>query len=431
MKISGWGRYPITEAQVRKPAFPAEVSLDPAVPTIARGLGRSYGDSAIGAHVLDLTGLDRIRSFDEGSGLLVAEAGVTLDDLLRVFVPRGWFLPVTPGTRFVTLGGAIAANVHGKNHHVNGAIGRHIQWMEILLGDGSTVTASRTEHEDLFRATIGGMGLTGVILSAAIVLPKIGSSNIDQITVKAPNLDAVLDQFDQYADTTYSVAWIDCIATGSRLGRSILTVGEHSDRGPLVSKGPGPLALPMDAPNWALNPVTMRAFNSVYYAKELRQTAQARIPFEKFFYPLDGIRDWNRAYGRRGFVQYQFVLPLTAGRGALAQLLAEIADSGLGSTLAVLKVFGEGDDSPLSFPEPGYTLALDFPVGSAVFALLDRLDQRVLEFGGRHYLAKDARMSAATFRASYPRWEEFEEVREKYGAIGSFASAQSRRLGMA
>lgn len=430
MKISGWGRYPIVDATVEHPPFLSAVSVGDR-PVIPRGLGRSYGDSAIGADVIDITALDRLQSFDDETGTLVAESGFTIDEMLRVFVPRGWFPPVTPGTRFVTLGGAIGADVHGKNHHVAGSIGDHVLWMEILLGDGRIVTASREENADLFIATIGGMGLTGIILTVALRLQRVTSSRIEQVTVKAPNLDAALEAFEEHKSATYSVAWIDCIAAGRQLGRSILTVGEHADDGVLATRGPGPLVVPFDAPNWALNPVTMRAFNSVYYAKELKPLAHATVPFESFFYPLDGIREWNRAYGRRGFVQYQFVIPLTAGRTALTHILKRIAESRMGSTLAVLKVFGAGNDSPLSFPEPGYTLALDFAVSPAAFALMDELDRLVLDYGGRHYLAKDSRMSADTFRAGYPQWEEFEQVRNRYRAIGAFASTQSRRLELA
>jgi decaprenylphospho-beta-D-ribofuranose 2-oxidase len=427
--ITGWGRFPGMEAEVDRPAFVDQVSV--ASPTIARGLARSYGDSAIGERVTDITALSRIRSFDDQTGVLVAEAGFSLDEMLQIFVPRGWFPPVTPGTRFVTLGGAIGADVHGKNHHVHGSFGDHVRWMDILLADGNVVRASRTEHPELFAATIGGMGLTGIILLAELQLQRIGSSRIEQTTVKTKTLEETLDSFDQYADSTYSVAWIDCIARGKKLGRSVLTVGEWEKEGKLVSRGPGKLAVPFDLPNFTLNPLTMRAFNTVVYAKELKRYAENKVSFESFFYPLDGVRDWNRGYGSNGFLQYQFVLPLAAGREPLAEILAKIAESGLGSTLAVLKVFGAGNDSPLSFPEPGYTLALDFQVKPKVLALLDTLDEMVLHHGGKHYLAKDSRMSAETFKASYPRWEEFEALRERYGAIGTFRSAQSERLGLA
>jgi len=427
--ITGWGRYPGQDATVQHPAFLDQLTLGE--PTIARGLARSYGDSAIGAHAIDMTGLSRVRSFDDETGVLVAEAGFSIDEMLRLFVPRGWFAPVTPGTRFVTLGGAIAADVHGKNHHVKGSFGDHVHWIDLMLGDGSVVRASRTEHPELFTATIGGMGLTGIILAAELQLQPISSSRINQVTVKTSGLEDTLDAFDQYASSTYSVAWIDCIAQGSKLGRSVLTVGEHASEGELVSRGPGKLVVPFDLPTFTLNPLTMRAFNAVYYAKELKKYAENTLPFEGFFYPLDGVRDWNRGYGKAGFLQYQFVLPLAAGRQPLAEILARIAQTGLGSTLAVLKVFGEGNDSPLSFPEPGYTLALDFQVKPRVLELLDRLDEMVLHYGGRHYLAKDSRMSAETFKAGYPRWQEFEALRERYGAIGKFRSAQSARLGLA
>lgn len=426
--ISGWGRFPKVEAEVDRPTFLDQVSVSE--PTIARGLARSYGDSAIGERATDMTALSRIRSFDQESGVLVAEAGFSIDEMLKIFVPRGWFPPVTPGTRFVTLGGAIAADVHGKNHHVRGSFGDHVAWMDILLADGSVVRASRTEHPELFTATIGGMGLTGIILLVQVQLQAIGSSRIEQVTVKTRTLEETLDAFDQYADSTYSVAWIDCIASGKKLGRSVLTVGEWEAEGKLASKGPGKLNVPFDLPNFTLNPLTMRVFNTVMYAKELKRYAENKVSFESFFYPLDGIQNWNRGYGNKGFLQYQFVLPLAAGRAPLGEILGKIADTGLGSTLAVLKVFGVGNDSPLSFPEPGYTLALDFQVKPKVLALLNELDKMVLHYGGRHYLAKDSRMSELTFKASYPRWEEFEALRERYGAIGTFRSTQSIRLGL-
>lgn len=432
MELHGWGRYPRTPANVTLPLSATQCAgaLAVAAPLIARGLGRSYGDSALGARVLGTQHLDHFQAFDATTGLLRCEAGVTLDAILRTFVPRGWFLPVTPGTRFVTVGGAVASDVHGKNHHGDGTFSAHVRAIEILLGNGERVTASPTEHADLFHATCGGMGLTGVILSVAVQLKPIVASDIIETTIKAPSLDAVLEAFDAHATTTYSVAWIDCLARGMSLGRSLLMLGEHATEGALAVQPAKALPVPIDMPASLLNHATVQAFNTLYYARARQARSTRSIPFEPFFYPLDAISGWNRLYGRPGFVQYQFVLPRTAGVSGLREVLEHIAQSGRGSFLAVLKVFGAANANLLSFPTEGYTLALDFKVEPAVFELLEVLDRIVLHHGGRLYLTKDARMSEATFKASYPRWPEFEAVRARWHAHGTFASAQSIRLGL-
>lgn len=432
MELYGWGRYPRLDAQVALPlsATQCAVALQGAAPLIARGLGRSYGDSALAPQVLSTRHLDHFQAFDAASGLLACAAGVSLDDILHTFVSRGWFLPVTPGTRFVTVGGAIASDVHGKNHHGVGTFSAHVRRMEILLGNGERVTVSPTENSDLFHATCGGMGLTGVILSATVQLKPIRASDIIETTIKAPNLDAVLEAFDAHAASTYSVAWIDCLARGASLGRSLLMLGEHATDGLLTVQPPRALPVPIDMPAGLLNRVSVQAFNTLYYGRVRRAQSTRRIPFEPFFYPLDALSGWNRLYGKAGFVQYQFVLPKAAGVAGLREVLELIAQSGRGSFLAVLKVFGAANANHLSFPIEGYTLALDFKAEPAVFELLDALDCVVLHHGGRLYLTKDARMSEATFKASYPRWSEFEQVRARWHAHGKFASAQSRRLGL-
>ncbi|MDQ1315493.1 MAG: decaprenylphospho-beta-D-ribofuranose 2-oxidase [Pseudomonadota bacterium] len=432
MEFHGWGRYPRIEADAAFPLTPSECAgvVQRADSLIARGLGRSYGDSSLASHLLDTHRLDHFLAFDESTGALTCAAGASLDEILRLCVPRGWFLPVTPGTRFVTLGGAIASDVHGKNHHVDGSFGDHVAGMELLLGNGERVVASRTENPDLFHATCGGMGLTGVILTATLSLRPIRSSDIIETTIKAPDLDAILAAFEENAAAPYSVAWIDCLARGRQLGRSLLMLGEHAGDGPLTVQAAGALPVPFDMPAGLLNHATIRTFNTLYYGKALHARHTRRIAFEPFFYPLDKLAHWNRLYGRPGFVQYQFVLPADAGAAGLRDVLERIAASGRGSFLAVLKVFGKGNANLLSFPRGGFTLALDFKAESAAFQLMDELDKIVLGYGGRLYLAKDARMSEATFKAGYPRWQEFEEVRGRYHAIGKFASIQSRRLGL-
>jgi len=432
MNVHGWGRYPRVDAELAHPlsAVQCAAALKEGTPLIARGLGRSYGDSALAPQMLCTRYLDHFRAFDAASGLLACDAGVSLDSVLRSFVPRGWFLPVTPGTRFVTVGGAIASDVHGKNHHVHGTFCAHVRQIELLLGDGSRVTASPAENAELFHATCGGMGLTGVILSATLQLKRIAASDILETTLKAPSLDAVLEGFEAHAASTYSVAWIDCLARGASLGRSLLMLGEHAEDGALAVQARPPTPVPFDMPDALLNRTTVQAFNMLYYGRRRRPSTTRRIPFETFFYPLDALADWNRIYGKPGFVQYQFVLPKDAGLTAFHEVLKRIAESGRGSFLAVLKVFGNANDNLLSFPVAGYSLALDFKAEPAVFELLDTLDRIVLQHGGRLYLAKDARMSEATFKASYPRWQEFEATRARWHAHGHFASLQSRRLGL-
>jgi FAD/FMN-containing dehydrogenase len=429
--LHGWGRYPRTDARVSLPVSPGEcgAALHEGAPLVAHGLGRSYGDSALAPAVMSTRYLDRFAHFDSTTGLLACDAGVTLDTILRTFVPRGWFIPVTPGTRFVSVGGAIASDVHGKNHHVDGTFCTHVRQADILLGNGERVRISPSEHANLFHATCGGMGLTGIILGATLQLKPIRSSQIVQTTHKAPCLDAVVELLEtQHA--TYSVAWIDCLARGRKLGRAVLMLGEHADAGPLVVHTRAPRPVPVDLPAMLLNRVSASAFNNLYYGREPHGGSVRTIPFEQFFYPLDAMSHWNRIYGKAGLLQYQFVLPREAGLAGLREVIGRIAGSGLGAFLAVLKVFGEANANLLSFPRAGYTLALDFKVEPGVFELLDTLDRVVLDHGGRLYLAKDARMSEAMFKAGYPRWLEFEEVRARWHALGRFASLQSTRLGL-
>ncbi|MBA5685758.1 FAD-binding oxidoreductase [Rugamonas apoptosis] len=432
--LAGWGRYPRQDAQLLLPLTASQCAQQlrdgAGGALIARGQGRAYGDSALAPHVMAMRQLDHLLAFDPATGLLRCAAGVTLDTLLRVFVPQGWFPPVTPGTRHVTVGGAIASDVHGKNHHLDGTFCDHVRALELVLGNGERVTTSPTAHPELFHATCGGMGLTGVIVAATVQLKPVRSSEVIETTIKTANLEATLAAFEQHRASTYSVAWIDCLARGARLGRSLLMLGEHAPDGALAVRDGGALPVPLDMPAGLLNRASIGAFNALYYHRAWRRHSTRRIPFEPFFYPLDALAGWNRLYGKAGFLQYQFVLPKQAGVAAMREVLSAIADSGRGSFLAVLKTFGPANANYLSFPTEGYTLALDFKAEPAVFALLERLDPIVLGHGGRLYLAKDARMSAATFRHSYPHWQRFEQVRADWHAHGHFASLQSRRLGL-
>lgn len=441
MKLSGWGRFPVHEATVHAPrtieAVRAHVLAGPAV--IARGNGRAYGDSAVNPPAtLETRHLNRMIAFDPACGQLVAQAGVRLADIIAAFLPRGWFPAVTPGTKFVTLGGAIAADVHGKNHHKAGSFRSCVDWVELMEADGAIRRCSPDSDPALFDATLGGMGLTGIVLSAAIRLAAVETAWIRQTTLAAPNLSAAMAAFEANHAATYSVAWIDCLGSGAGLGRSLVMLGEHASlaelpetrrEAPFAGKPARQLAVPLDLPGWTLNRLSVRAFNALYYRAGARQAGTRLVDWDSYFYPLDAIARWNRIYGRAGFAQFQCVLPLDRSEAGLAALLAETSHAGAGSFLAVLKRFGP-QDSAFSFPMEGYTLALDFPVTPRTLALMERLDQITLAHGGRFYLAKDSRMSAATFHAADRRIPAFQQLREERGATPRFRSAQADRLSL-
>jgi len=432
MKICGWGRYQPVDAKVCLPQTQSECAqiIQDSDSLIARGLGRSYGDSANNSTVVQSTYLDHFIGFDAVAGILTCEAGASLHEILQLVVPKGWFLAVTPGSSFVTVGGAIASDVHGKNHHINGTFSEYILSFELMLGTGEIVKVSRANLPDLFKATCGGMGLTGIILAVTMQLIPIQSSQIIQTTIKANCLEEVCAQFEKNQTSTYSVAWIDCLASGKQLGRSLLMLGEHAQNGALELAKPKVFNLPFEMPQGLLNHYSIKTFNALYYHKALADKKMSTIPFEPYFYPLDAIGSWNRLYGRAGFVQYQFALPKAVGVEGLKQILGVIVDSGKGSFLAVLKAFGRANENYLSFPIEGYTLALDFKMSPTTIQLINKLDKMVVAMAGKIYLTKDALMSEATFKATYPQWEEFERVRARFGAIGKFASKQSKRLGL-
>jgi FAD/FMN-containing dehydrogenase len=430
--ISGWGNYPQQESQLLTPS--SRASLNAAVKLegnlIARGMGRSYGDSANASRVLRMSYYDHFLEFDEKTGKLTAEAGITLREILMLIVPKGWFLPVTPGTSYVTLGGAIASDVHGKNHHSAGTFGQHVTSLNLVLGTGELLTASKHENADLFHATCGGMGLTGIIISATIQLISIQSSFINQKTIKASCIESACELFEENNDATYSVAWIDCLAKGKNLGRSVLMLGEHAKEGRLEIDLKEPVAVPFNTPSALLNSMIMKTFNTAYWHKA-KDKPHHTVPLMPYFYPLDAIGNWNRIYGKAGFLQFQCVIPKSNAVTNMRKLLTEVANSGEGSFLAVLKQFGKANDNLLSFPTEGYTLALDFKLNESNMQTVSRLEAMTLDMGGRLYLTKDAVMQESTFKATYPNWEKFVAIREKYGATGKFISAQSERLGIA
>jgi FAD/FMN-containing dehydrogenase len=441
--LAGWGRYPLCESEVYRPEKLAELASVVAADSqklIARGAGRAYGDAALNAEnrVLDLQRLNRMLEFDAESGILRCESGVTLDEIIGVFLPRGFFPPVVPGTRFVTLGGSLAADVHGKTHHRDSSIATHVLWFELMLASGEIRRCSREENSDLFWATVGGMGLTGVILEVAMRLRRVESAYIEGEMIRVANVDEAIEKFET-ADRQYegSVAWIDCLSSKGALGRSILNVGNFAPRetlpprlrtDPLVVDDKMLVGVPLDLPNFALNPLSVRAFNQGYFAMHRAQSHMV-TSYRPFFFPLDAIRDWNRIYGKRGFVQYQCVWPLSQSRAGLVEVLEATSASGRASFLAVLKKFGR-QEGMLSFPMPGYTLALDFPVTDGLLEFLDRLDEMVMKRGGRVYLAKDARMKPATMRAMYPRFREWQAAKTSADPNNHFSSTLSRRLEM-
>jgi decaprenylphospho-beta-D-ribofuranose 2-oxidase len=432
MKLTAWGRFPVVDAeQIR---YGNETSLREAVcrnnELIAYGNGRSYGDCALATRSLNMRRYDRFIHFDSSTGQLTCEAGVLFATILETFLPRGWFLQVTPGTQLITVGGAIACDVHGKNHHLAGCFSETVVSLRILLADGTIVTCCREQHRELFLATCGGMGLTGVILEASFTLTRVASRWIEQRVIKTANLDETFAAFEHHGRTPYSVAWIDCLQRGANLGRSLLMLGEFSDDGDLDYRKSRKVNIPCDFPDFALNSLTVKVFNTLYYGKVRSESSSRRVGVDSFFYPLDALHDWNRMYGRSGFVQYHFILPKARSAVGMNQIISIIAESGMASFLAVLKLYGAENDCYLSFPQEGYSLALDFKLIPAVIPLLHRLDALVLEFGGRIYLAKDACMNRAVFEQSYPRLSAFREVRSKYDPHGKFSSRQSMRLGL-
>jgi decaprenylphospho-beta-D-ribofuranose 2-oxidase len=441
-RLSGWGGNLRADCVLREPEVPAEIAaaMDRAG-TIARGLGRSYGDAALnaGGQVLGLRRVDRYLAFDADAGVLTCEAGATLEQIIHDFAPRGWFPMITPGTKFVTVGGCIANDVHGKAHHAQGCFSACVDAMTVLLASGEVVRASRDENADLFWATFGGMGLLGVVLTAQLRLRKIETTYFRQRSIPVNDLEAMLAALEENDRAfSYSVATLDVTATGARLGRGVLAVGEHATRAelparlaadPLRVSGPPKLTVPFELPELTLNPLTIRVLNAL-----IQRRLRSAPPFghyEGFFYPLDIIAHWNRGYGRRGFAQYQFVIPFADGPRRMREILGVILSSGELPFLNVLKRFGKESGGVLSFPREGYTFAIDFPIRARTVALLHRLDAMVLDAGGRVYLGKDSYLEAATFRAMYPAIDRWLAVKAKYDPRGVFTSDLARRVGLA
>lgn len=443
MQLSGWGRMNPEACRVYRPERLRDCAaafLDAGSDTvIARGLGRSYGDAAVNADgVVDLTRLNRMRSFDPESGVLDCEAGVSLEEIIDAFLPRGFFLPVTPGTKFVTVGGAIANDVHGKNHHCDGTFGGFVREIELLTASGEVLVCSPEAKADVFWATVGGIGLTGCVLSAKLQLIRVPSAYISVDYHRCGNLeDALAAMEERDGAYPYSVAWVDCLASGKSLGRSVLMHGGHAEpenlegarvHRPYEVRTSRKFPVPFDFPGFVLNPLSVQAFNTWFYNRHPDRESVI-VDYDRFFYPLDSLLQWNRMYGKRGFVQYQATLPLEHAAG-LTKLLEKLSRSRRASFLAVLKRFGEQGAGMLSYPSKGYTLSLDIPNHGDLTEFLRGMDRLVLDHGGRLYLAKDACMKPECLAAAYPRLEEFRAVKERLDPQGRLCSAMARRLGL-
>lgn len=439
MNLSGWGRYKRFDCRVlrceKMSEFEKAANISNGSTLIARGYGRSYGDAAIndsGYTVLSER-LDRILAFDEETGTMTAQPGISLASLLEVFVPRGWMIPVVPGTKFISLGGAVAADIHGKNHHREGSFSKHLMSFKLTDGLGHTHHCSRQSNPDFFWATIGGMGLTGLISDVQVQLQRIPSSFIDMKIVAARNLAELIDSFTQYEDKhQFSVAWVDCLAKGQSLGRGILMLGDFASGHSYAWSPKAPLPVPIEAPDILLNQFSMGMFNELYY--RLPRPELQVVDADRFFFPLDRISNWNCMYGPRGFIQYQCLLPPgPEGAKGLERIFKTCQDENLPSFFAVLKRFAKAEQNQfatLSFPDEGYTLAIDLPGDKKLARLCTKLDQIVVEYGGRIYLAKDSMMTAETFAAMYPQAVAWQKVCTKLHSERVFRSALAKRLGL-
>lgn len=421
MNRESWGRFPKANHRLHSYTWRDEaLPRDGVRGVLPYGQGRSYGDSCLndGGTLVLTRGLNHFIEFGHHTGLLRAEAGVTLEEILSLVVPQGWFLPVAPGTQYASLGGGVANDIHGKNHHIAGTLGRFVTRFELMRSDGVKLICSPTENDELYRATIGGLGLTGLILWVELQLKPIRNPWIASETIKFGSLQEFFEiSHESERDFEYTVAWIDCLSSGKNLGRGLFMRGNHApaqidiDRAIQKRKK---FSVPVDAPSFSLNRLSLSAFNFAYYNKQLSAKRQSTIHYAPFFFPLDSVGHWNRIYGKQGFFQYQCVVPYTRSgtqsNSPIKTILEEISKAGTGSFLAVLKTFGDiGSPGILSFPRPGVTLALDFPNTRKCRDLFDRLDEVVLREGGAIYPAKDARMSPELFKQAFPRWREFSQ----------------------
>ena len=439
MKISGWAQYPKINAKIVSPNSINELTKAISMSNaIARGNGRSYGDSSISEqNTICMKNFNKIIDFDMQTGLLTVESGVLLSQIIDKYLTEGWFPKVSPGSKFVTVGGMVACDVHGKNHHKDGSFGNYIEWLDIITSEGEIKRCSKKNNSELFNWTIGGMGLTGTIIRVAFYLHPVRTSWIKQKTIPAKNIEHAFEIFEKTLDTTYSVAWIDCLSSGNNLGRSLIMLGEHAEisdlksdmkKKPLALKNKFKIRVPFNFPSFILNSITIKIFNFFYYLMGKKKEGYKIVDYDTFFYPLDYIEDWNKIYGQKGFAQFQCVIPLKNSLVGIRELLETISRSKSNSFLTVLKRFGK-QDNYLSFPIEGYTLSLDFPITKNNLNLMNQLDEITIKHKGQFYLAKDSRLNKDTFKRSDTKFEKYSKFRSPK-MKKTFSSSQSERLGL-
>lgn len=430
--LAGWGRLPEPGTEVLDEDL-ERLTEDAA---LSRGLGRSYGDSSLPASATDKVAAtrlaSRIISFDPATGVMRAEAGLSLVNLVRWMLPRGWFPPVVPGTKYVTLGGMVASDIHGKNHHVEGCFGAHVRALRVRLADNTIVECTPAQHADLFYGCIGGMGLLGHILEVEFVLHRIPSQWIRMERERVHDIDAFLASLTRAAGTwPMTMGWIDCVHRGASMGRGVLMAGRWATAAEAPQTPPRAKAdkvVPVEFPNWAVNPLTVGLFNTAYYWSHLRRVVSKLVSPEPFFFPLDSLLEWNKGYGSRGFTQYQCVVPLAAGAPAVREFMDRLTKLGGASPLCVIKDCGPEGKGTLSFPLEGTSIAVDMPVTPDTQRIVDGLNEFLITTGGRIYLTKDRFTRPDHFRAMEPRLPAFEALREKWDPARRLRSAQSRRL---
>jgi FAD/FMN-containing dehydrogenase len=445
--LAGWGRYPTVETVLERPeslsGLEQSLKLTQVLDKrLARGLGRAYGDAAVNGNgtTILMERLNRMLAFDAERGIVIVEPGVTIEEMINTFLPRGWFPLVVPGTKFVTVGGAIAADIHGKNHHREGSFVNCVRSFKLKIASGETVECSRTKNADLFWATFGGMGLTGFVTEAEIKLQRVTTAYIKTHTIRTNNLDETLACFDKLeSQYQYSVAWIDCLAANKALGRSIVMFGNHAEledlkraqlKNPFKIMAKRSISVFLDLPQFVMNRLSIGAFNQLFWSSHFQKERRRLVSYNPYFFPLDVLSSWNRLYGKKGFVQYQCVVPLKAGQENLKKMLELSAKHGMSSFLAVLKRFGP-EQGLLSFPKPGYTLTLDMPVKDGLFEFIDELNQLVMQCDGRVYLAKDSYLTPEHFRSMYPNYSKWLKVKRAVDPQNLFSSALSERLELA
>ncbi len=420
-----WGNYPKQEVKIEE-FNPKNFFIKN--DSIPYGNGRSYGDSCISNHLINLKKFNNIIDYNKEDGEIIVEAGILVENILSLIIKDGWFLPVVAGTKLITVGGAIASDVHGKNHHLEGCFSQYVIYLKILMPDGKILSCSKQENSEFFLATCGGMGLTGIIIEAKIRLKKIKSSRIKQTTIKTNNLKETFNVFDKIKTEPYSVAWIDCLSNGQNIGKALITHGQFLNSGFLKYSPKKRINIPFYFPSFLLNTYTVKIFNWFHYNRVQNKKSTKLVDFDSFFFPLDMIKNWNRIYGKEGFLQYQFILPKEVSYNGLLSILKKISDSGKGSFLAVLKLYGKENENYLSFPIEGYSLALDFKIEKGIFKLLDELDKIVVECNGKIYLTKDSRVTKEVFEKGYSKIDKFREFRKRYKLTNVLTSRQSKRV---